>query len=253
MSTSTFDPDAQPEILQHPRPLQPEATPARIYYPIPYTPLKDAEVRLVNLHPGESSSPITLTTEIVPIASADYTALSYVWGDASQTVPIHVDNHIFQATKNLCSALEHIRLFLKPSSSKVIPLWIDAVSINQRDLDERSHQVSQMREIYTSADLVLTWLGLDMEVGLSYLRDLGGHAHSHFQSHGPGPVKILPRHVKDYTTVRETVKVFQSSYWSRVWTVQEYSAPTDLGVFLSGTVWMDRSNMLPRRCSTCKC
>ncbi|GKT55985.1 heterokaryon incompatibility protein [Colletotrichum tofieldiae] len=230
MSISTFDPDAQPlPLIVKPRksssirdPFNRKPLPPSSTAPIPYTPLKDAEVRLVNLHPGDSSSPIILTTEIVPIASADYTALSYVWGDASQTVPIHIDNHVFQATKNLYSDLEHIRLFLKPSSSKVILLWIDAVSINQRDLDERSHQVSQMREIYTSADLVLTWLGLDMEIGLSYLRDLGGHALSHFQSHGPGPVKILPRHVKDYTTIRETVKVFQSSYWSRVWTVQEY-------------------------------
>ncbi|GKT43560.1 heterokaryon incompatibility protein 6, OR allele [Colletotrichum spaethianum] len=155
MSTSTFDPHARPlplivkskkssrisDLISRKPPQSPSTT------PIPYTPLKDGEIRLINLHPVEPSSPIILTTEIVSIASADYTALSYVWGDASQTVSIHVDNHVFQATKNLYVALENIRLFLKPSSSKVIPLWVNAVSINQRDLAERSRQVSHMRQI----------------------------------------------------------------------------------------------------------
>ncbi|KXH45547.1 heterokaryon incompatibility protein, partial [Colletotrichum salicis] len=88
-----------------------------------------------------------------------YKALSYVWGDPSDTIALHVDNHVLHATKNLHSALQPIRLFLKPS--RLVPLWIDAISINQ---------------IYNSADLVLTWLGPDFGPGLTYLRELGEHA-----------------------------------------------------------------------------
>ncbi|WYZ33937.1 hypothetical protein EsH8_I_000213 [Colletotrichum jinshuiense] len=214
---------------------------------VPYTPLKDDEIRLVNLHPGPPSSPVTLTTEIVPLRSADYTALSYVWGDASDTVAVHVDNHIFHATRNLHSALRHIRLSLD-SPSDVAPLWIDAVSINQADLAERSSQVARMRDIYTSADLVLTWLGPDLGPGLAYLRELGDHAlpRGPPQGHQAAAPKLLPHHVKNrYAEIRETVRVFQSGYWSRVWTMQEYTAPTPLGLFLSGTVWIDRSAFLP--------
>ncbi|KAI3554878.1 hypothetical protein CABS01_11715 [Colletotrichum abscissum] len=211
--------------------------------PLSYTPLKQNEIRLVNLQAGPPSTPVTLTTETTPLSSAGYTALSYVWGSPSDTLAIYVDNHVFQATRNLHSALQHIRLFLKPS--QVIPLWIDAISINQADTTERSHQVSQMREIYTSADLVLTWLDPDLAPGLTYLRELGDHALAVSQN-SKGPPKLLPSHVKDrYTTMRETVRVFQSTYWNQVWTVQEYTAPTDFGVFLSGTAWVDRTAFLP--------
>ncbi|KAK1687342.1 heterokaryon incompatibility protein-domain-containing protein [Colletotrichum godetiae] len=211
--------------------------------PISYYPLKENEIRLVNLHAGPPSAPITLTTESTPLSSAEYTALSYVWGDPSDTISVHVDNHLFHATKNLHSALQHIRLFLKPP--QLAPLWIDAISINQADIAERSHQVSHMREIYDSAELVLTWLGSDLGPGVTYLRELGEHALT-VSRKSKEPPKLLPSHVKDrYTTIRETVRVFQSTYWNRVWTVQEYTAPTDLGVFLSGTAWLDRTAFLP--------
>ncbi|KAK1464959.1 hypothetical protein CMEL01_12314 [Colletotrichum melonis] len=211
--------------------------------PLSYTPLKQNEIRLVNLQAGPPSTPVTLTTETTPLSSAGYTALSYVWGSPSDTLAIYVDNHVFHATRNLHSALQHIRLFLKPS--QIIPLWIDAISINQADTVERSQQVSHMREIYTSADLVLTWLGPDLALGLMYLRELGDHALTVSRNRKEAP-KLLPIHVKDrYTIIRETVRVFQSTYWNRVWTVQEYTAPTDFGVFLSGTAWVDRTAFLP--------
>jgi hypothetical protein len=38
-------------------------------------------------------------------------------------------------------------------------LWIDAVNINQDDLDERSQQVSLMGTIYQNAKVVLIWIG----------------------------------------------------------------------------------------------
>ncbi|KAL0939929.1 uncharacterized protein CTRU02_206539 [Colletotrichum truncatum] len=228
--------------------------------PVPYTRLKDGEIRLVKLHPGPPSSPITLTTEIVSTSEAhsNYTALSYVWGDAIDTLPIHVDNHIFHATKNLHSALLHIRVIL--DSSDVVPLWIDAICINQNDTLERNHQVARMREIYSAADLVLTWLGPDLGDGLLYLRELGDHAFSKYFMSGPEDPyappqmvgerpqnpEILTSHVQDrFADIRAAVKVYVSVYWERVWTVQEYSAPTKLGVFLSGTVWIDRTAFLP--------
>lgn len=38
-------------------------------------------------------------------------------------------------------------------------LWIDAICINQDDLDERSQQVRLMKNIYSTAGRVLVWLG----------------------------------------------------------------------------------------------
>lgn len=39
------------------------------------------------------------------------------------------------------------------------PIWIDAICINQGDLDERSAQVRIMGRIYQSAQIVFAWLG----------------------------------------------------------------------------------------------
>jgi hypothetical protein len=39
-------------------------------------------------------------------------------------------------------------------------LWIDAVCINQGDMQERNEQVLQMRDVYTKAESVIVWLGL---------------------------------------------------------------------------------------------
>jgi hypothetical protein len=38
-------------------------------------------------------------------------------------------------------------------------LWIDALSINQDDLDEKNHQVQMMARVFRQASLVYAWLG----------------------------------------------------------------------------------------------
>jgi Heterokaryon incompatibility protein (HET) len=37
--------------------------------------------------------------------------------------------------------------------------WIDAICINQNDIEERNAQVKRMRDIYTQLSYVLVWLG----------------------------------------------------------------------------------------------
>ncbi|PMD17146.1 hypothetical protein NA56DRAFT_662456 [Hyaloscypha hepaticicola] len=57
-------------------------------------------------------------------------------------------------TTNLCDALKRIRDLHRSKT-----LWADAVCINQQDLDERSHQVGLMGDIYQLAGRVVIWLG----------------------------------------------------------------------------------------------
>lgn len=59
-----------------------------------------------------------------------------------------------EVTINLYSALQK----LKASYSRKF-LWIDAVCINQADLEERASQVRMMRDIYNKASGVIIWLG----------------------------------------------------------------------------------------------
>ena len=71
---------------------------------------------------------------------------------------------------SLYYALHHLR---QPDQSRY--LWIDAICINQEDLDERSQQVGLMRQIYSQASHVVVWLGPeadDSPVGMALAQNL---------------------------------------------------------------------------------
>ena len=84
---------------------------------------------------------------------APFNALSYVWGDPSGTVPIYLNGHQHQVTRNLESALRHLRHL------KYKVLWVDALCINQKDLHERESQIRYMKQIYTISKQTLAWMG----------------------------------------------------------------------------------------------
>jgi hypothetical protein len=82
-----------------------------------------------------------------------YYALSYVWGNSTETLPIYLNGIQHQVTRNLESALRHLRHL------KYKLLWIDALCINQKDLNERESQIRYMKQIYTKSKQTLVWLG----------------------------------------------------------------------------------------------
>ncbi|KPI43178.1 uncharacterized protein AB675_7039 [Cyphellophora attinorum] len=129
------------------------------------------EIRLALLYPGQPDDDIFLSTEVVPTETAinNYCALSYVCGDQSDKVPIWVDNHTFQVTRNLRSALYDVRNTLH--GEKVLWMWIDAISINQHDVVERSAQVQKMKQIFEEAMVVVAYIGPDHGAGVACLRN----------------------------------------------------------------------------------
>ncbi|KAF2672779.1 hypothetical protein BT63DRAFT_420986 [Microthyrium microscopicum] len=84
----------------------------------------------------------------------EYEALSYVWGDENLKSTFILDGVEVKITENLAVALRHLEPTEKP-----LVLWIDAICINQSDNVEKSHQVSQMKDIYSAATSVTVWLG----------------------------------------------------------------------------------------------
>jgi hypothetical protein len=92
-----------------------------------------------------------------------FAALSYVWGDKSATTNIEVNGIVVPVTTNLAAALKHVRCNWEyefpdraPASFRI---WVDALCVDQSNAQERSEQVQLMPKIYTSASLVLGWLG----------------------------------------------------------------------------------------------
>jgi hypothetical protein len=85
-----------------------------------------------------------------------YTALSYTSGDQSYRSTTVVDGTAFTISKNLEIALRHLR---RQSGRGPRALWVDQICIDQRNNEEKSHQVRLMRPILSTASKVLAWLG----------------------------------------------------------------------------------------------
>jgi hypothetical protein len=86
--------------------------------------------------------------------SPNFEALSYTWGKArpppATEQNIVLNSQIFPVFENLFAALQRLRHL-----SKARVLWIDAICINQKDIQERQEQVLLMRQIYEQAQQVV--------------------------------------------------------------------------------------------------
>ena len=89
-------------------------------------PVNKSRTRVLLFHPHSSNEAlVSCSLEVMtldPEPSRSYTALSYVWGDASVTEDIAVNGILFAVTSNLATALRQIR-----KSYGEVLLWADAI------------------------------------------------------------------------------------------------------------------------------
>lgn len=142
-----------------------------------------AEIRLLEIVSPTSldkagTDPIIVRFCVVSLKEQPkYHALSYVWGDPTDTEAITVqlslagDKDLIETrlnvTRNLARALRYLHGHhenLRSNDSAVpVPLriWINALCINQQDPVELGQQVAMMKEIYASADTVFASMSPD--------------------------------------------------------------------------------------------
>ncbi|KAK4108421.1 hypothetical protein N656DRAFT_676736, partial [Canariomyces notabilis] len=123
-----------------------------------------SEIRLLKLYQGELDDEVRCELQHVSLAATpvyDYIALSYVWGNPEITAPILLCGEKYPVTTNLHSFLRHAQnISQDPGLDRChLYMWIDALCINQQDLNERSQQVGRMMEIYEHASSLFVWLG----------------------------------------------------------------------------------------------
>jgi hypothetical protein len=148
-----------------------------------------------------------------------YESLSYVWGDIRHCVDIRIDGFNFPVTRNLYEALKHLVL-----EDAVRVVWVDAICINQNDLHERSHQVSQMRYIYQNAISVSAFLGNPydgIELALQYLSQSAADVSRHVQSGLHPQLAVGDLDMNSDELAVALIKLFYLPWWRRLWTVQE--------------------------------
>lgn len=179
-----------------------------------YAALSDGSIRLLQVLQGQDGCPIRCSLQQFPLGHKyrpDYVALSYAWGSQHGTHEIFVNDQPLLVPKNLWRFLRQARSTGGDLSEW---LWIDMLSINQVDLDERSHQVNLMSAIFQTAKHVNVWLGPSYHGSDTAMVALGrkstnwlnrGHRRQLWASRsGPAIKEICGR-----------------PYWTRLWVFQE--------------------------------
>ncbi|WYZ37190.1 hypothetical protein EsH8_II_000696 [Colletotrichum jinshuiense] len=192
--------------------------------------------RLLFLNPGAGEDPFEAHLQIVDIENAPpYEALSYTWGKPTEEARdyIWLQGYPLPIKPNLEDALRSLRL-----PTQVRRLWVDALCIDQSDLDERSRQVQYMRLVYKHAARVIVWLGLKTsgthEAFQAAERLARIREYTNPKAGGPGAGQLDPNAITALTRsmvedLPETCmihlyEVFERQYFSRCWCVQEVVA-----------------------------
>ncbi|KAI0170956.1 heterokaryon incompatibility protein-domain-containing protein [Pestalotiopsis sp. NC0098] len=180
-----------------------------------------------------------------------YYAISYAWGDGLQRTPITINGMELMVPINTAKALESIRIALPKLKNQYdqledVRIWIDAICINQSDDKERAQQVSFMDEIYQDAAAVTIWLGdhaSDEEAKAAFqsLHDIydaymhwsGGIGCALADASGFPRAYGRERWLKLLSSVSP---VYTSSWFERVWTVQESTVARKVWCILGSSI-----------------
>jgi hypothetical protein len=176
-------------------------------YPYESLPDPSTHLRLITFLPPAEDGSLRLDLvehELCP--ELRYNALSYEWGDGVRTCTIHVNGIQVQIYQNLYNFL--LELQRSHTQWTAMPIFADALCINQTDLVERNAQVQIMSSIYRQATSVLACLG-----DANALSDL-------FFELLPDRPWWARREVRP--SYREVMLDFWlRSYWTRLWIFQE--------------------------------
>ncbi|KAL4893446.1 heterokaryon incompatibility protein-domain-containing protein [Aspergillus ambiguus] len=106
-------------------------------------------------------------------------------------------------------------------------MWIDAICINQDDIPERNSQVAIMSQIYSKADSVVVWLGVEDEYTASVSEAICGLDSEDWVQHLA--LASVAEKAEDLSVeAREAISInrfFERTWWKRVWVIQEIALP----------------------------
>jgi hypothetical protein len=150
------------------------------------------------------------------------------WGTDNTVEQVVLNGQRKVIRKNLSEAIRAIRV-----KDNIVPIWIDALSINQNDVAERNRQVRRMGQIYNYAESVYCYAGSaddETEEVLHFIIELAKHpmvrindmGEFHFSERG-GPIasdenKIKPRQLARLCGILYRFLIRQ--YFRRSWVLQ---------------------------------
>ncbi|KAE9378831.1 hypothetical protein N431DRAFT_450765 [Stipitochalara longipes BDJ] len=161
-----------------------------IYEPLSYRHEYCEPIRLLRVLPGKPGSMICCELFKTYLSTAESLQK---WEEQYNGTHQH-SSKASQNEEYYALSYEHSQIF-----------WIDAICIDQTNLDERSRQVAFIADIYKEANTVLVWL--EEEVAAS-----------------PTAFTALSRPYDKHMLASEAEAIFEyflAGYWDRLWVVQE--------------------------------
>jgi hypothetical protein len=190
--------------------------------PYEYGPLDPTtqQIRLMHVRKNEQGvihcSLTTFSLESLP----PYVSLSYVWGPPTPIHRINLNDGYLDIRENLFNFLDE---YCNEEQKQYI--WIDQICINQRDTQERGHQVGMMAQVYSQALYVVVWLGNDKSYQKAALE------------------LIMGAHLNDYEKVWRMGILMRDVYFERLWVVQEFLLAKEVRFMLRECIWLNWTTM----------
>lgn len=151
-----------------------------------HDPLPQNHLRLLRYESQFLTTDVSLVIDIFSKdAAPPYVALSHRWGPAGDERELFLNSGVYRVRNELYKALRALH-----STYCSNYVWIDALCINQGDIQERNEQVGMMDDIFRRANKTIVWLG-------------------------QLPGEFYPRDEMPVNSLSE------QEYWSRTWIVQE--------------------------------
>ncbi|KAK4158933.1 heterokaryon incompatibility protein-domain-containing protein [Cladorrhinum sp. PSN259] len=185
-----------------------------------YAELHEDQMRVLYLLPRGNSD--TIRCEIAHVGlkcTPVYEAMSYVWGrqkpeDFCQEV--YLNDHPFTVTQRVYELLHDRSSVFTPRA-----IWIDAICINQADTAEKNRQVALMRQIYSRASHVTTWLGVapNAHLAVDLLLELAHLSKNYAMT----DTELWERYLPQRRSARWLAlgDMMEHPYFTRIWMVQE--------------------------------
>ena len=222
---------------------------------------EDVYIRLLELHEGPPSGPITGRLYSILLSKAPkFFAVSYCWGSPTQKSTIHLtnvapfcdlgDDNTLEIPATLIPLLYRIRGW----PVKARTLWIDSVCLNQMDNDEKTANVPKMRQVYMKAAVTVSWLGLEVE-GTAAAFEYASRLHTiyiHEMADQGKHVLIAEEEKEEVPHVQVKVGdpaletllcLLNRPYFERAWVIQEVIVSNEVW-FLCGSAIITWSSLL---------
>ncbi|KAL1638758.1 hypothetical protein SLS58_008572 [Diplodia intermedia] len=217
---------------------------------IDYQPLGERQIRLIEFrlfHDEDRLVPrLYFRSQCKPLDNLPYyIALSYTWSTPQTKLATPKYNGFYMVQNHPVSAIYgFMRKSWDEGKKKAVFFWVDQYSINQKDLDEKDHQIRYMKEIYQRAWKTLIFIGnppsrfyeSTFRSAFKLLQDF------HLAARGPEAARTSLVIPQTLSTMSALAAILTAPWFSRTWVLQEAVVSAENAVLVCGLIrvkWME--------------